>query len=171
MPYHDNRGVVQFCNNRVCSKSRNSIKGRGNGKKPPVAKSHISMAAGSRLISIFLILLAFTVAARAASTGKASSLVNDLRSALVVLHGDVNQTDGIDLSPVTAAIGHARIVGVGEGVHGADEITLMQVRLIQELVHHGFTLLALEANGPEVGALDAYIKTGVGDPVKLAIAL
>ena len=72
-----------------------------------------------------------------------------------------------DLAPLKKMIGDAHIVAIGEAVHGASEYWLLRHRLIEFLTTElGFTVVALEAGWSDAIALDDYITTGRGDPLK-----
>jgi erythromycin esterase len=72
-----------------------------------------------------------------------------------------------DLAPLKKMIGDAHIVAIGEAVHGASEYWLLRHRLIELLTTElGFTAVALEAGWSDAIALDDYITTGRGDPLK-----
>ena len=74
----------------------------------------------------------------------------------------------VDLEPLAALIGNARVVALGEATHGTAEFFRMKHRIIEFLASHlGFTIFAIEANMPEAYALNAYIINGEGDPAKL----
>ena len=77
-----------------------------------------------------------------------------------------------DLMPLKSIIGDARIVALGEATHGTREFFQMKHRLLQFLVQElGFTVFALEANGPEADLLNEYVQTGKGDPAQLLAGL
>lgn len=71
--------------------------------------------------------------------------------------------------PVTGAalqqiVGDARVVSLGENSYGSSEAKRVKIQLIEHLAAEGgFTLLGLEANMPEVEALNEYLATGEGD--------
>ncbi len=74
------------------------------------------------------------------------------------LNADPNQLAGIG-----AAIGDARIVGMGEGSHGTSEFFALKNRLFKYLAEKkGFTIFALEAYWGAGLYVDRYIKTGQG---------
>ena len=77
-----------------------------------------------------------------------------------------------DLSPLAAAIGDARIVGLGEATHGTREFFQLKHRLLEWLVsERGFDLFGVEANMPEAFDLNEYVLTGRGDPRKALAGL
>jgi erythromycin esterase len=66
----------------------------------------------------------------------------------------------------------ARIVGMGEATHHTKEFFQMKHRLFKYLVeHHGFKVLAMEADFAESVQFDHYITTGEGDLDGLIIGL
>ncbi len=73
-----------------------------------------------------------------------------------------------DLAGLAAAIGDARVVGLGEGTHGTREHFQMKHRLLEYLVEQmGFSIFAIEASTPEAQELDAYVLGGEGDVARL----
>ncbi len=77
-----------------------------------------------------------------------------------------------DLAPLREVIGSARVVGLGEATHGTREFFQLKHRLFEYLVSElGFTVFALEASWPETEAIDAYVRTGQGDPAKALAGL
>lgn len=73
-----------------------------------------------------------------------------------------------DLAGLSALIGDARIVGLGEGTHGTREHFQMKHRLLEYLVtQRGFSIFAIEANMPEAQELDAYVLGADGDVNRL----
>ncbi|NGO72663.1 erythromycin esterase family protein [Streptomyces boncukensis] len=70
-----------------------------------------------------------------------------------------------DLRPLGAAIGRVPVVALGEAVHGAHEMFTLKHRVFRYLVEEkGFTTFALEAGWGAGLRLDAYVRTGEGDP-------
>jgi len=69
--------------------------------------------------------------------------------------------DGIDsvrLDPLLERIGNARVVLLGEASHGTEEFYRMRSRITRELVERkGFTIVALEADWPDVAKVRRYI--------------
>ena len=54
----------------------------------------------------------------------------------------------VDLRPLAALLGEAKVVGLGESAHGVGELFTMKHRLIEFLVTElGFTTIAFEASG------------------------
>ncbi len=76
--------------------------------------------------------------------------------------------DHRDLLPFSAMVGDATVVSLGEATHGTREFFQLKQRLFEHLVMDlGFRVFAIEANLPEAFAVDEYLQTGKGDPVKL----
>lgn len=73
-----------------------------------------------------------------------------------------------DLEPLLAVVEDASVVGGGDGSRAAHEVTVLQARIARLLViRAGFRTLAFDG-GRELGeALDAFVRTGAGDPRKL----
>jgi erythromycin esterase len=77
-----------------------------------------------------------------------------------------------DLRRLRDTIGEARVVALGEAAHGSRESLLLKHRLLEFLVQElGFTTFAIEANWPEVRALDDYVVRGRGNPREALEAL
>ena len=92
-------------------------------------------------------------------------LASELRAYASALGETAATSTPADLKPFDDAVAHARIVGLGESSHGASDFFLMKDRLIEDLVlHHGFTVLAMEASTPEAEAINQYIRDGIGNP-------
>lgn len=69
-----------------------------------------------------------------------------------------------DLQPLDRVIGDARIVALGEEGHGVHESFSMKRRILEYLVaRKGFTVVAMEADWPDVEAVNRYLQTGDGD--------
>lgn len=69
-----------------------------------------------------------------------------------------------DLRPLERTLRDARIVLLGEGTHGTSEFARLKHRIIAMLTEDdGFTSVAIEANQPEVRALNDYVQNGHGD--------
>jgi erythromycin esterase len=72
-----------------------------------------------------------------------------------------------DLRPLASIVGQARIVALGEATHGMREFFQLKHRVLEFLVSEmGFTVLAMEANGPESRAIDDYVLHGKGNAVQ-----
>jgi erythromycin esterase len=85
----------------------------------------------------------------------------------LALTADPNQLAGIG-----AAIGDARIVGMGEGSHGTSEFFAFKNRLFKYLVEKkGFTIFAMEAYWGAGLYVDRFIKTGQGTAAQAVASL
>lgn len=81
---------------------------------------------------------------------------------------DPDDADYTDLEPLGRVAAASRIVGLGEGTHGSDEIFAMKDRIVRYLAsRQGFNLFALEANRPEALRVNDYTIRGEGDPKQL----
>ena len=68
-----------------------------------------------------------------------------------------------DLVFLDDVVGDARVIALGESSHGSSEQFEMKHRIIEYLVtRKGFTVVAFEANWSATGAIDGYVKGGVG---------
>jgi erythromycin esterase len=72
-----------------------------------------------------------------------------------------------DMEPLKKILGNARVVALGETTHGTREMFRMKHRFLEFLVERmGFSVFALEADWPEVLAVNDYVLEGKGDPGK-----
>jgi len=63
------------------------------------------------------------------------------------------------LGPLLERIGDAKVVLLGEASHGTSEFYRVRARITQELVSRlGFTLVAVEADWPDAGWIDRYVR-------------
>ncbi|MGW1974380.1 erythromycin esterase family protein [Streptomyces sp. NPDC001889] len=70
-----------------------------------------------------------------------------------------------DLQPLAAMVGNARTVALGASVRDSHELSSTAHRILRLLVEQeGFRALALEGGDAARVGLDAYIRTGAGDP-------
>ncbi|MFC8824897.1 erythromycin esterase family protein [Streptomyces sp. NPDC057137] len=77
-----------------------------------------------------------------------------------------------DLQPLKEVLDGVRIVGLGESTHGTHEFFRLKHRLLEYLVTElGFTTLAMEASASAGPAVDAYVRSGVGDPAQVLTGL
>ncbi|MFI5572486.1 erythromycin esterase family protein [Streptomyces sp. NPDC051740] len=73
-----------------------------------------------------------------------------------------------DLRPLGEAVSDARLVGVGQAVHGSHDFLALQHRVFRYLVEEkGFRALILEAPFSAGLRLDDYLLTGRGDPARI----
>jgi len=67
--------------------------------------------------------------------------------------------EGADLAPLLERIGDARVVLLGEATHGTAEFYDMRARITQELIrHHGFSMVAVEADWPDAARIDRWVR-------------
>jgi protein-L-isoaspartate(D-aspartate) O-methyltransferase len=70
-----------------------------------------------------------------------------------------------DPGPLLERIGDARVVLLGEATHGTSEFYRMRARITRELItRRGFTHVAVEADWPDAGWIDRYVRHGSTAP-------
>jgi erythromycin esterase-like protein/predicted phosphoribosyltransferase len=61
--------------------------------------------------------------------------------------------------------GHARVVLLGEASHGTSEFYRARAAITRRLIeHHGFTIVAVEADWPDAAAIDRYVRHSPHQP-------
>ncbi|WP_327151203.1 erythromycin esterase family protein [Nocardia sp. NBC_01329] len=76
-----------------------------------------------------------------------------------------------DLRPLVTMVGDASVVGYGAGTRGAHEVFALQDRIARLLVGEaGFRVIALDQDWTLGLRLDAFVRTGVGDPREILAA-
>ncbi len=69
-----------------------------------------------------------------------------------------------DLEPVSALVGHARIIGLGEATHGTKEFFQAKHRMLEFLVKkHDFQIFAMEASWASSFVINDYVQGGAGN--------
>ncbi len=77
-----------------------------------------------------------------------------------------------DIEFLRGLVGDARIVSLGENTHGTRDFFEMKARILRFVVEEmGFDAFVIEATWPEANRLDAYVRTGEGDPAELLSGL
>src|SRR5215475_11875489 len=70
-----------------------------------------------------------------------------------------------DLDPLTDRVQDAKVVALGSAVRQSHELLTLTHRVMRFLIdRHGFRALALEGDEAASIDLDAYVRTGEGDP-------
>jgi protein-L-isoaspartate(D-aspartate) O-methyltransferase len=84
------------------------------------------------------------------------------RSPAVLVAEAAEPFEGIqesDLRSLYRRIGESRIVLLGEATHGTREFYRMRARITRDLIdHHGFTIVAAEADWPDAARIDHYVR-------------
>lgn len=89
-----------------------------------------------------------------------------LRGAARPVHGTGPAATGPDLRPLTDRLAPARVVGLGESTRFSRQTYGVRERILRTLVtEHGFRALALQDSARSGARMDAYVRTGAGDPV------
>lgn len=92
------------------------------------------------------------------------SLVEALRGAAIPLLPPDTEGGLSDLAGLDPLLKGARIVGLGEGSHGAHTLEALNHRLARYLVvKHGFTVIALETCWVDPSPVEHFVLTGEGD--------
>ena len=69
------------------------------------------------------------------------------------------ELEAMDLRPLLARIGDARVVLLGESTHGTSEFYRLRARITRELVEQrGFSIVAVEADWPDAARIDHYVR-------------
>ncbi|HRI52604.1 MAG TPA: erythromycin esterase family protein [Pseudomonadota bacterium] len=101
-----------------------------------------------------------------------TEVVDWMRAHAIPLSGVEAGHGAADLQPLAAALGEARLIGLGEATHGSREFFQLKHRLLEWLVsERGFNVFAIEATMPEAFAINEYVLTGRGDPQKALAGL
>lgn len=96
----------------------------------------------------------------------------EVQTRAVVIPTLALNADSTQLAGIGAAIGDARIVGMGEGSHGTSEFFAFKNRLFKYLVEKkGFTIFAMEAYWGAGLYVDRFIKTGQGTAAQAVASL
>lgn len=106
-----------------------------------------------------------------ASAAPVAAQSDSAASAWFARHATLIDSAGTALRSLDRTIAPARLIGVGESVHGMQEFTSFRIALLQDLVrHHHVTALILESGLPEATAVDDYVH-GRADSASYATAL
>jgi len=74
--------------------------------------------------------------------------------------------DKVDLDPLLARIGDARLVLMGEASHGTAEFYDMRIRIAKELIEKkGFNIIAVEADWPDAARIHHFVRNIAVDPL------
>lgn len=80
----------------------------------------------------------------------------------------LNINQNVELFEASQSLQDRKIVALGEATHGTGETTKMKHKLIEYLVSDlKFSVLAIEANMPEVKSLNDFVLYGEGEPKSL----
>ncbi|MCK5497431.1 MAG: protein-L-isoaspartate(D-aspartate) O-methyltransferase, partial [Hyphomicrobiaceae bacterium] len=95
-------------------------------------------------------------ASRSTRTHGADPKLVDAISASVEPFGSI---DFVDLKPLLARIGDARIVLIGEATHGTSEFYEMRAQISRALItEKGFNFVAIEGDWPDAARIDHYVR-------------
>ncbi len=91
----------------------------------------------------------------------AGDLPTMLRSRAELLPG----ADSSDFGDFFDRFGDARLVLLGEATHGTHEFYAARARITRRLIeHHGFNIVAVEGDWPDIARLDDYVRHGTARP-------
>jgi erythromycin esterase-like protein len=66
-----------------------------------------------------------------------------------------------------ARFGEARVVLLGEATHGTSEFYRARAAITRQLIqHHGFSIVAVEADWPDAARIDRYVRHQAGRPAR-----
>ncbi|WP_330300488.1 erythromycin esterase family protein [Streptomyces sp. NBC_00503] len=126
----------------------------------------VAIAAGAVLVPVGV--QAATVD-EVATAGRKQDPAHVLERAAHPLRSTAPGGDTADLRALSAMIGDAKVVGLGEATHGSHEFFTMKERVFRHLVEKkGFTTFALELSWSAGLQIDDYLQTGKGDARKIA---
>ncbi|MEW2372611.1 erythromycin esterase family protein [Streptomyces sp. NPDC006656] len=126
----------------------------------------VALAAGAVLTPVAVQAATVEDAERA---GGKQSVVGVLEKAAHPLRATEPGGDTADLRALSAMIGDAKVVGLGEATHGSHEFFTMKERVFRHLVERkGFTTFALELSWSAGLRIDDYLQTGKGDARQIA---
>jgi protein-L-isoaspartate(D-aspartate) O-methyltransferase len=67
--------------------------------------------------------------------------------------------DHVDLDPLLARVGEARVVLIGEASHGTSEFYRLRARITRRLIEEqGFSIVAIEGDWPDAARIDHYVR-------------
>ncbi|MFJ2590925.1 erythromycin esterase family protein [Streptomyces sp. NPDC087538] len=128
-----------------------------------------AVAAGAVLAPVAVQAATAENAATAGAGGGKQSPVQALEQAAHQLRSTEPGGNTADLRALSAMVGDAKVVGLGEATHGSHEFFTMKERVFRHLVEKkGFTTFALELSWSGGLEVDEYLQTGKGDARKLA---
>ncbi|WP_129775007.1 erythromycin esterase family protein [Peristeroidobacter soli] len=97
--------------------------------------------------------------AAAATPAEANEATAWAAAHAVALPPDIDALTANDLGALTRIVGSARVVGLGEGTHGAHEFLIVRNRVFQYLVEElGFTAIVAETHPVHAQLADAYVQ-------------
>ncbi|HEY3675176.1 MAG TPA: erythromycin esterase family protein [Candidatus Tumulicola sp.] len=112
-----------------------------------------------------------TVTANSPHVTPSKAAVNELRARAIIIPSLSLDANPAQLSPIGAAIGNGRIVGMGED-RDTREFCALKVRLFEYLAQRqGFTVLALKTSWGAGRTVDRYIQGGPGSAETAAAGL
>jgi erythromycin esterase-like protein/predicted phosphoribosyltransferase/dienelactone hydrolase len=90
-------------------------------------------------------------------------------STLAVLRAAAEPLPALDDPAFAAAFdrfGQSRVVLLGEASHGTSEFYRARAAITRRLIeHHGFTIVAVEADWPDAAAIDRYVRRSPHEPM------
>ncbi|MFJ6252061.1 MULTISPECIES: erythromycin esterase family protein [unclassified Streptomyces] len=127
---------------------------------PPAVRASSTPSAGSA---------APAVPAGSGSEHRETGIVRSLERAAHPLRSTEPGGRTGDLRALSAMVGSAKVVGLGEATHGSHEFFAMKERVFRHLVEErGFTTFALEMSWSAGLRIDEYLQGGPGDPRRIA---
>ena len=92
------------------------------------------------------------------------SLIGELRQYAYPLSSAYPDNTATDLTPISRAVGSAKLIAMGEATHGTGDFFAIKDRVFRFLANHdGVRVLATEADWANGALIDNYLQTGNGN--------
>ncbi|MET9470091.1 erythromycin esterase family protein [Streptomyces sp. NPDC006544] len=137
--------------------------------KQTLGRRRLLAASAGLAASVLLAPAASATPASAVTNGGQAEALRVLERAAHPLRSTEPGGRTTDLKALTAMIGDAKVVGLGEATHGSHEFFTMKERVFRHLVEErGFTTFALEMSWTAGLRIDEYLQGGAGNARQIA---
>lgn len=97
--------------------------------------------------------------------GSIRRISSDLPALLRANAEQLPNPDSADFGTMFDCFGDARIVLLGEATHGTHEFYAARAQITRRLIeHHGFNIVAVEGDWPDIARIDDYVRHGAARP-------